>query len=74
MKKIIETKIDENGSIKEVRFSGNSSFTDIETAIRMTKNGLVSGTHVVNLKDGSKFLRSNPDERKKNNLKGMVKK
>ena len=69
MKKIIKTKLNENGIVERIKFEGNSSFTDIDVAINMTEKGQVEDVHVVKLPNGKKYLRSNPDNQKKNNLK-----
>jgi 4-hydroxy-L-threonine phosphate dehydrogenase PdxA len=70
-KKIVDARSDKNGNITEVKLSGNITFTRLETAIRMTERGQVDAV-VVNPKDGSKHLRTRPDDKTKNNLDEMA--
>ena len=67
-KRITDAREDSKGNISHVKFSGNKSFTPVDQAIKMTEAGQVDGAHVVHPKDGDKFLRSNPDSKKGNNL------
>lgn len=67
-KRIIDAKNDDKGRVKEVRFAGNSGFTDRETAIRMADRGQVEGTHVVRRNNAIPHLRTNPDGLERNNL------
>jgi len=71
-KKIISTKKGKDGNIESVKFEGNSTYTKTETAIRMADNGNVSNAHVVHEKNGTSYLRSNPDNKKGNNLDEMA--
>lgn len=66
-KKIVDAQNDENGNVNAVKLEGNSTFTPIDTAIKMAENGKVDAV-VVNPKSGKKHLRSKPDGKKKNNL------
>ena len=70
-KRAVDAKADDKGNITSVRFRGNSTYTPKDRAIRMTERGEVEGLHVVR-RGGKKHLRSNPDNRKKNNLDYMA--
>lgn len=67
-KKIVEVKKDKVGNIQEVRLEGNKTFTPKEKAIDLAEKGKIPGVHVVNPNEGEKYLRSNPDGDKDNNL------
>lgn len=67
-KKIVDARADSNGNISGVRFAGNSSFTPLETAIRMADRGEVANAHAVHPSAGNSYLRSNPDGQSRNNL------
>jgi hypothetical protein len=71
-KKIIDAKNDSDGNVNAVKLEGNSSYTPINTAIKMAENGQVDAV-VVKPKDGKKHLRSKPDGKKKNNLDELAK-
>ena len=71
-KRITDARADSEGNISHVKFSGNSGFTPIKDAIKQTEAGKVEGAHVVNPKSGNKYLRSNPDGNKGNNLDEMA--
>ena len=70
-RKIVDARADEQGNIEAVRIEGNSTFTSLETAIRMTEQGKVDAV-VVNPKDGDKYLRTRPDGNTGNNLDEMA--
>lgn len=74
MKKIINAIEDENKVITAVKFKGNTTFTDIKTAINMAENKQIADIVVVTAADGTKHLRSTPDGKKSNNLGEMAKK
>ncbi|MFA0615737.1 DUF3892 domain-containing protein [Vibrio splendidus] len=57
----------------QVRFEGNSSFTALDTAIRMADRGQIENAHTVYAKDKKPDLRTNPDRKKRNNLDEMAK-
>ena len=67
-KKIVDAKADSNGNIIGVLFQGNSSFTPLETAIRMADRGQIENAHAVHPSAGNSYLRSNPDGKIGNNL------
>lgn len=71
-KKIIDAKADKDGDITHVKFKGNSNFTTAETAIQMAKRGEIQGAHVVNREGAKEHLRTNPDNKKSNNLDDMA--
>lgn len=74
VKKVIDAKQDSKGNIKEVKLSGNKSFTPIDTAIKMADKGQIANAHAVHPKASIKpYLRTNPDNQKKNNLDDMAK-
>ena len=74
-KKVIDAKEDKDGNITSVKLSGNTTFTPLETAIRMADKGQIENAHAVHPKDGTKdYLRTNPDNKKGNNLDEMAKK
>lgn len=73
-KKVLDAKEDSKGNIKAVKLSGNSSYTPVEIAIKMADKGQIDDAHVVHPKSGTKDqLRTNPDNRKGNNLDKMAK-
>lgn len=72
-KKIVDAKADNDGNIRHVRFEGNQNFTNLEKAIEMAEDGKIENAHSVTRSDGSKYLRSNPDGKKSNNLDEMAK-
>ena len=73
-KKVIDEKQDNKGNITAVQLSGNSSFTPIETAMKMADRGQIDNAHTVRPKNGTKpYLRTNPDNQKGNNLDDMAK-
>lgn len=67
-KKIVDAKADGAGNITNVRFARNSTFTPVDTAIRMADRGQITNAHVVRPQSGDAYLRSNPDDKEKNNL------
>lgn len=67
MKKIIKVKTDDSGAIEAVRFEGNTTFTDIETAVRLAEQGKIKNVHAVSGPSG-KYIRSNADGKENNNL------
>ena len=70
-RKIVDAKADSKGNITEVKIQGNATFTPLETAIRMTKQGLVDAV-VVTPKDAKQHLRTRPDSQTSNNLDDMA--
>ena len=73
-KKVIDAKQDHKGNITAVKLSGNTSYTPVETAIKMADRGLIENAHAVHPRGKTKdYLRTNPDNRKGNNLDEMAK-
>lgn len=72
-KKIIDAKKNSNGLIEAVRFQGNASFTPVKAAIKMADRGEINNAHSVHPRQGNLYLRTNPDNKQKNNLKEMAK-
>lgn len=71
-KRIVDAKENKKANIVAVRFKGNSTFTDIETAKEMADRGEIENAHTVHRRDGSSYLRTNPDNKKGNNLDDMA--
>ncbi|MCY7348849.1 MAG: DUF3892 domain-containing protein [Pyrinomonadaceae bacterium] len=70
-KKIVGAKADSKGNITDVKLKGNQTFTPIEKAIRMTKQGKVDAV-AVNPKNAKEHLRTRPDGKTNNNLDDMA--
>ncbi len=66
----VAVRKDENGKIQ--MFQTNSgrelSYSD---AIREVDNEMIEGVNVVREEDGETYIRSNPDNRRDNNLDGL---
>lgn len=73
-RKVIDARQDKKGNITQVKIQGNQNFTSVETAIEMAKRGELDNAHTVAKKDGSDYLRTNPDGKTGNNLDEMAKK
>ncbi|WP_217517438.1 DUF3892 domain-containing protein [Vibrio metschnikovii] len=73
-KKIIDATRDNDGNICSVKFAGNSTYTPIDTAIRIAQKGGIKNAHVAKPKLSTPYLRSNPDDNLENNLSNMAKK
>lgn len=71
-KKVVNAEKDSKGNITSVRLSGNKTNTDIKAAIRMAEKGQIDNAHPVKKRDGSSYLRTNPDNKKRNNLDDMA--
>lgn len=72
-KRIVDVKNNSKGNVAAVRFEGNSTFTPLDTAVRMTEQGQVEHTHVVHPASGQPHLRSNPNGLRRDNLDDMAK-
>ena len=70
-RKIVDARADEKGNISAVKLQGNQTFTDVKTAIKMTKQGEVDAV-VVTPKDAIQHLRTRPDDKTSNNLDDMA--
>lgn len=73
-KTIVDAKNDINGNISSVKFAGNSTFTPLETAIRIAEKKGISNAHAVHPSSSKSYLRSNPDKISSNNLDSMTRK
>jgi len=71
-RKITDARADDKGNITQVKLNGNTSFTPVEKAIEMAERGQIENVHAVHKKDGSKYLRTNPDKSTGNNLDEMA--
>jgi hypothetical protein len=71
-KKIVDARQDKSGNISHVQFAGNQKFTPVETAIGMAEQNKIKNAHAVTRKDGSQFLRSNPNNKSRDNLDEMA--
>jgi hypothetical protein len=71
-KKVVDAQADDDGNISAVRFDGNVTYTPIDRAIDMADRGEIDNAHAVHRKDGSSYLRSNPDAKTSNNLDDMA--
>jgi len=70
-KKIVDAKADSKGNIIAVKIQGNTTFTPLETAIRMTEQGLIDAV-VVKPKGRRKHLRTRPNSKNTDNLDDMA--
>lgn len=78
MKKVISVDLNEDGTIKGLLFEGNKRATPLKTVIKMLEGGkdmdfADSGIQVVTKKDGSKYLRSTPNDTIEDNFGVMAK-
>ncbi|TMO02912.1 DUF3892 domain-containing protein [Pseudoalteromonas sp. S558] len=71
-KKIVDAKNDSKGNVNAIKLEGNSSFTPLATAIKMTERGQINAV-VVKPKNGNEYIRTKPDGKKKNNLDNLAK-
>ena len=70
-KKIVDAKADSKGNITAVKIKGNQTFTPLETAIRMTKQGKIDAV-VVKPQNAKEHLRTRPDSKEDNNLDNLA--
>ena len=71
-KRVVGAKKNKKGNIVAVRLEGNSTFTDVETAKKMADRREITNAHTAHRRDGSSYLRTNPDDKKGNNLDDMA--
>ena len=71
-RKVVDARQDQESNISHVRLDGNHNFTPIDKAIEMGKQNKLENAHTVTKKDGTEYLRSNPDSRSGNNLDEMA--
>ena len=67
-RKVIDAKNAADGTVLHVKIAGNSTWTPVETAMRMADRGQLSNAHSVNRANAKPHLRTNPDGRERNNL------
>lgn len=67
-KRIVDARSDSKGRTTEVLLSGNTSFTPVDTAMRMADRGQIDGAHVVRPWCRDPYLRTNPDGNSGNNI------
>lgn len=68
--KILKVKKNPDGDITDVMLEDGNVYS-INEAIMMTKDGLIEGINVGKAKNGREYLRSNPNDRDKDNLDNM---
>lgn len=79
MKKVVSVSLNEDGTIKGLLFEGNKRPTAIKTVITMLERKADavdfegSGIQVVTKADGSKYLRSTPNDTIEDNFSEMAK-
>ncbi|WP_221565074.1 DUF3892 domain-containing protein [Alkalihalobacillus sp. TS-13] len=61
---------DENGKIQMFQTSSGREIS-YEDAIKEVDNEMIEGVSVVREEDGETYIRSNPDNRRDNNLDGL---
>lgn len=71
-RKVVDARADSEGDITHVRIEGNSRFTSVEKAMEMADRGDLSNAHTVRRSNAKPHLRTNPDNRKSNNLDDMA--
>jgi hypothetical protein len=71
-RKIVDARADEKGNIAAIKFQGNRNFTSVERAISIVERESSPNNHVVRRSGGKPHLRTNPDDRKANNLDEMA--
>jgi hypothetical protein len=70
-KKIVGAKSDSKGKTTSVLLEGNSTFTPIQTAVRMAEKGQIEGAHAVHPQTRDPYIRSNPDNSTNNNIDNL---
>ena len=67
-KKVVDAQADSDGDITAIRLEGNTTFTPLDTAIRMAERGQIENAHVAHTGAGRAYLRTNPNGKEKDNL------
>jgi hypothetical protein len=67
-KRVVDARNASDGTVSHVKLSGNSSWTSVDTAMRMADRGDIENAHSVHRTNAKPHLRTNPDGRKGNNL------
>lgn len=57
-----------DGTVSQVKLSGNTTWTPVPTAMRMADRGEIENAHSVHRSNAKPHLRTNPDGRTSNNL------
>jgi len=70
-KKIVKAKRNNDGIVTAVKFDGNKTFTELNTALNMAKNDKIKNVHVSTSSKNNEYLRSNPNKNKKDNLNNI---
>lgn len=68
--RIIKVRKNANGDITDVMLEDGTVYA-INDAVMMAKEGLLEGVNVGKSRDGSQFLRSNPNGLKNDNLDNL---
>ena len=71
-RKIIDAKADSDGNISAVKLAGNSTFTSIDIAKRMTRNGQVDAVYVTAASKTKDHLRQPRNKSQRDNLDYMA--
>ena len=71
-RKIVDAKADSKGNISAVKLSGNSNFTSINTAKRMTRNGQIDAVYVKATRKTDDHIRQRPNNIECDNLDDMA--
>jgi len=72
VKKVVGAKADSKGNITAVKLSGNSGFTPLDAAMRMADKGQIDNAHTVRREGAKPHLRTNPNQKKSDNLDDMA--
>ena len=67
MAKINRVKKDKKGTITGVSLTNGQKLTKNQ-AVKQAENGNIEGVHAVHPEGGASYIRSNNDDKKKNNL------
>lgn len=68
--KIIKVKKNPDGDITDVMVENGNVFS-VDDAIMMAKDGILEGVNVGRSKNGTEYLRSNPNHLKNDNLDNL---
>ena len=71
-RKIVDAIADDKGNISTVKLNGNSNFTSIDTALRMTQNGKIDAVYVGSHHNTKAHLRQPRNNSKLDNLDDMA--
>ncbi len=71
LRRIVSVREDERGRNIAFRFQGNAQYTPLRTAVKLAEQGLIENAHVVRA-GRKRYLRSNPDHTRDNNLNDMA--